>query len=315
MKIPRRITEINERKQLFIDSRRDQLEKSVIKLQSDLLNRLLMEVIPELDTKDGMILDTTKNYRILTGLDKVYKDFTLSSLSTILSEVSVSTTGILKIGKTYYNAILSDELKSTFGKIVDATANKMNLRIGLNGGNIVSGGFLESIIKDSSTGSQIKNFVSKSVTGQSETKEFIKGLSSLVTGQDKPGLLEKQYERYAYDLYQQYDSAYNGSIAEQLGLRYFLYQGGLVGDSRDFCAAHNDKVWSIEEADTWKDWTPSKGEYPPDYKVKQKSIYEVPSYLGYPGYQPLIDRGGYRCRHSISFISDELAQDLRPDLK
>jgi hypothetical protein len=41
----------------------------------------------------------------------------------------------------------------------------------------------------------------------------------------------------------------------------------------------------------------------------------VPSYLGYAGYQPLIDFGGYRCRHGIGWISDELAQDLRPDLK
>jgi len=37
--------------------------------------------------------------------------------------------------------------------------------------------------------------------------------------------------------------------------------------------------------------------------------------MAYPGYDPLVDRGGYNCRHQLSFISDELAFKLRPDLK
>ena len=88
----------------------------------------------------------------------------------------------------------------------------------------------------------------------------------------------------------------------------------MIDDSRDFCAAHNNKVWTIEESKEWINWTPSKGEYPMDYTVKAKDLYSVPGYMSYPGYDPLLDRGGYNCRHSLGFISQDLAFKLRPEL-
>jgi hypothetical protein len=315
MKVPRRISELLNQKQDFIDRNRDKLEKSVIKLQSQLLDKLMSEIYPELDVVNGVIQDTKKNYQILTGIDKLYKNFNSSSLTNVASQVSGTTSGIITLGETYFKTALASQLTSSFANVLKTTAQKMDLRIGLNDGKIVSGGFLESLIKDTTLENQIKNFVSKSVTGQAATKDFIKGLSAIVTGDEKPGGLEKQYQRYAYDLYQQYDRAYNGSLADQLELNYFIYQGGLVEDSRDFCAAHNNKVWSREESETWMFWTPVQGEYPAGYKIKQKDIYSVPSYLGYPGYQPLIDFGGYRCRHGIGWISQELAEELRPSIK
>jgi hypothetical protein len=123
--------------------------------------------------------------------------------------------------------------------------------------------------------------------------------------------LERQFQRYAYDLYQQYDAAYNLTLGNEFGFNYFIYQGGLVEDSRDFCAAHNNKVWSKEEAEKWSEWTPAEGIYPEGYEVKAKNIYEVPSYMNYIGYDPLIDRGGFNCRHSLGWIADDIAVDMR----
>jgi hypothetical protein len=57
------------------------------------------------------------------------------------------------------------------------------------------------------------------------------------------------------------------------------------------------------------------GEYPAGYEVKVKMVSEVPSYMNYPGYDPLVDRGGYNCRHQLGYISEELAYKLRPELK
>ena len=314
MRPPKRISEILNRKQDFIDSNRSKLEASVVKLQDKLLNDLLSEIIPELDIKDGVITDNTKNYRLLSGLDNIYKDFTSVSNSIITSQVVKVTTGLSEIGTEYFKLVLNEDMLTRFDKVVSTTINKMNLRIGLKDGQSIKGGFLDSIIKDTSTSTSIKNYVSKSVTGQIDSKEFIQGLSKLVTGNEKPGSLERQYQRYAYDLYQQYDRAYNTSLAKEFDMKYFLYQGGLIEDSRDFCVAHNNKVWSIDEAADWDKWMPWMGEYPANYVVKGDP-YEIPSYLGYPGYQPLVDFGGFNCRHGIGFISDELAAQLRPNLK
>jgi hypothetical protein len=315
MKVPTRITEILKEKQEFINKNRDKLEKSVIKLQDQLLSQVLAEVIPSLDVKDGVILETTHNYRILADLDKVYKDFTKISTSLVGGQISTTNSTLIEFGKKYFTVVLGENITARFDKIVAGTAKLMNARIGLEGGEMVRGGFMESFLADKTLGMQIKNYVSKSITGQIDTKEFIKGLTKIINGDEGPGGLEKQYQRYAYDLYQQYDAAYNSKLAEEFEMNYFVYQGGLIDESRDFCAAHNNKVWSREEAEDWSTWTPSLGEYPEGYEIRSKTPNETPSYLGYPGYVPLVDRGGYNCRHMLGWISDAMAYDLRPELK
>jgi hypothetical protein len=323
MKIPHRISDIISRKQDFIDQHRDRLEKTVIKLQSDLLDKVIAEIVPQLDIKDGLITDSTHNYQLLGDMDKVYKDFTNMSSSLIANQMSGVTNGLVNLGKSYFTVALTDDLVKRFDKIVDATTKKMNIRIGLDGGQLVRGGYLESFLKDQTLGTQIKNYIAKSVTGQIDTKDFISGLTDLVKGVphiDKngdtiqTGALEKQFQRYGYDLYQQYDAAYNSTLAQEFDMNYFIYQGGLIKDSRDFCAAHNNNVYSKEEAAEWVNWVPSMGVYPPGYVVKQKDNSH-PGYMDYPGYTPLVDRGGYNCRHMLGYISDELAFSLRPDLK
>jgi len=314
MKVPRRITDLLNRKQEFIDFNRDKLEKSVIKIQSKLLDQINATIIPQLDVKDGLLLDTTNNYRLIGELDKVYNDFTNISSKLITAQVSGVTKGLVDMGKNYFSAVLP-ELGKRFENIISATAKKMNLRIGLANDVAFRGGFLDSIIKDPSLNTQIKNYIGKSVAGQIDMKEFIKGLSEIVNGDKGTGALEKQYQQYAYDIYQQYDAAYNAALSDEFGMKYFIYQNGLVVDSRDFCAAHDGKVWSKDEAVLWPKWTPSKGEYPEGYEVKAKDLYSVPGYMNYIGYQPLIDRGGYKCRHVLGYISDDLAFDLRPELK
>jgi hypothetical protein len=157
---------------------------------------------------------------------------------------------------------------------------------------------------------------SKAVTSNMNLKDYTKALKEMIVGSEEyKGGLERQFARYAYDLYQQYDAAYNLTLGNELDFNYFIYQGGLIEDSRDFCAAHNNKVWNREEALKWPQWTPADGEYPAGYEVKQKDIYAVPSYLAYPGYDPIIDRGGYNCRHALGWISEDIAFDMRPDLK
>jgi hypothetical protein len=133
-------------------------------------------------------------------------------------------------------------------------------------------------------------------------KDYVKQLRGLITGVDqKTGALERQFQRFAYDLYQQYDRAYNMQIGNEFGFNYFVYNGGLVVDSREFCIEHNGNVYSMDEAKEWINWvSPTTG--------------EKPSYMNYPGYDPMIDFGGYNCRHFPGWIPDELAIKMRPEL-
>lgn len=314
MKIPKRIVKLLTARQEYIDTQRDKLERFVLRSQNKYVNALLKDVYVELDVVDGKITDSVHNYRVLNSIDSIEKTFNRLFAEELSGQIIGTTTGLIELGRNYFAIALTEELGARFEKVVSSTAAKMDLRIGVKGGKIVRGGFLESMISNNSVETQVKNFISKSIAGQINTKDFISGLSNMITGGGDKGALEKQYSRFAYDLYQQYDAAYNSSLAEEFDMNYFIYQGGLIDASRDFCAAHNNKVFHRSEADDWYTWTPAQGEYPPGYEVKSKNIYEVPSYLDYPGYQPLIDRGGYNCRHMIGWISDTLAKDLRDDL-
>lgn len=310
MKIPKRIAEILKRKQDFIDAQRGRMEETVIKLQSDLLSDIVAQMIPELDVKNGLIQDTSKNYRLISQLDKTYKLFQVSSSGVIIAQVIGTTEKITQLSNDYFNTLLFKEgipltniLSENFNKITESANKLTNLRLGLDGGKLVRGGFLKSFFDSNTLGTDLKQITSHAVTSNMDMKDYVKMLNDKIIGTQKTtGGLERQYQRYAYDVYQQYDAAYNQKLGNEFGFSYFIYQGGIIRDSREFCVEHNNKVYSIDETKDWCDWvSPTTG--------------EKPTYMCYEGYDPLIDRGGYNCRHALGWIGDELAFQLRPDLK
>ena len=316
MRLPRRIEDVIKRKDEFIIRREASLDKSVVRLQNMLISKLTREIIPMLDVKDGKIRNTLRNYQLLQSLDRVYKDFGTTQRLVFVTEIGDTARGLTMLNKQFFTVTMGAALPEKFGRILAATEKKMMTAIGIEGGKILGGGYLDSLSANTELIASIKNLMSQSVTSQVRTKDFITSMNDLITGSgEQPGAIENYMKRYAHDLYMQYDRAYATSVAEEVGMKYFYYIGGIIEDSRDFCVAHNGKVWTTEEAAKWKDWTPAMGKYPEGYKIKQKNHNAVPSYIAeYDGYQPLIHCGGFNCRHHISYIMQELAEEMRPDL-
>ena len=175
---------------------------------------------------------------------------------------------------------------------------------------------LSPIFEISGTLKEIQAIFTKHVLSRADKRECTKEINKLVSGLLPHNWdIDREIEELAHNLYMQHDSAYAFTLAKKTNLKYFIYQGSIIRDSRDFCVAHSRNVWSIEEAEAWTSWTPAKGIYPPDYVVKAEDINSVPSYINYPSYIPLLDRGGYNCRHYLGFIMDSMAFRMRPDLK
>lgn len=316
MRLPKRIADVIQRKDEFIARREASLNKSVVRLQNMLISKLTREIIPMLDTSGGHIRNTLRNYQLLQSLDRVYKDFGTTQRLAFVSEIGDTVVGLTGLNKQFFTVTMGASLPVTFGKVLAATERKMMAAIGIQGGKILGGGFLDSLSANTELLASIKNLMSQSVTSQVSTKDFIAGMNDLITGSgEKPGGIESHLNRYAHDLYMTYDRAYATSLAEETGLKYFIYTGGKVEDSRDFCVAHDGKVWTTDESKKWPEWTPAKGVYPEGYKIKQKDRNAVPSYIAsFDGYQPLIHCGGFNCRHHVAYIMQELAEDMRPDL-
>lgn len=312
MRPPRRISEILKRKEQFLDDIRAKLEGTVLKLQVRLFEEVVAEIIPKLDVKDGILLDNANNYRLISQLDKLYNTFNVQIADTILPQINAGINSIAKLGTEYFGLVLTG-LPERFDKIIEGAKVITDLKIGLRAGKMIRGGQLMSMLKIDPT--DFKNLLSKAVTSQMGMKDFIKVIKENINGSDeRKGLLDRQLKRYAYDVYQQYDASYNKKLAEEFGMKYFVYRGGLVKDSRDFCVCHNDKVFSVEESELWRTWVPDDCDNYPEGWPKAKDLSEHPGYMDYPGYDPLVDRGGFNCRHILGFISDDLAQKLRSDL-
>ena len=121
--------------------------------------------------------------------------------------------------------------------------------------------------------------------------ELRKALSQKVVGNK---LAQKYFSRWTHDLYSQMQRVGANRMRIELGLRFAIYQGGLIATSRDFCEERNRQCFSDEEIMKWKEL---------DWEGKPEI-----------GYNPIIDCGGYNCRHRLDWISDEMAKRLRPDL-
>lgn len=96
------------------------------------------------------------------------------------------------------------------------------------------------------------------------------------------------------DTFAEYDRRLSNEYANQLGLNYFIYQGGEITTTREFCEERAAKVYTREEGIAFDalEWEGKK-----------------------PNNVFFNDCGGYNCRHFLDWISYELAVQLRPDIK
>lgn len=104
----------------------------------------------------------------------------------------------------------------------------------------------------------------------------------------------------------QADREINTEIRQALKLNYAFYQGGTISTTRPFCKVRNNKVFSREEISKFSTSRDKYGGY------ENKSSGELQGKT--KPHNPFLDLGGYNCRHSYDWISDELAAIFRPEL-
>ena len=295
-----------KKKSIILDRYRTSIEKFGITIQSDTIDALMEGVIGKLTIKNGRILNTTANIRALSELDRNMSRLR-ASYQEMINLLGKGFGEIQKLNGEYFS-IAANKSKEIIKKASKASVETLNMRLGIGGnGNLLQSGWLPNLIADTTVLEGVRQILFKNVLSQAKFTDTIKTLKEYVEGTpEKGGAYDRYMKNTLYDIYQQYDAAYSLSMANQLGLRYFIYEGGLVEDSRDFCREHNGHVYTTENAEGWATWVPADSIHIDTFK--QKDEYSIPSYLGYPGYNPLIDRGGYNCRHQLSYISDGIAK-------
>lgn len=279
----------------FIDESSINLGKSYAAAEQWLLNRILRDVLPELDVVDGKLKNTNSNINIVTSkLNKVFNTLRTGRNKDIVKQVLKDMDGIRKSNNQYFN-LVGDLVGEKFDNAAGRVETIMQKSLGFNpDGTLKANSFIDSISSNDAINKNLREIAIRQIQGGNTIKDFTAELEqSIVTDKDGLGVLNKFYKQTIDDRYVQYDRAEAKSFADELRMQAFIFSGGKVTETRRFCCQRNGLVFTRDEAQHWSSlkW---------DGKNK--------------GYVPLIDMGGYNCRHSPQWISNRVALRRRPDL-
>lgn len=120
-----------------------------------------------------------------------------------------------------------------------------------------------------------------SITSGASMADMIDAVSDSIIGLKGEGKLLSYVKRISYDAFAVNDRSYTNIISESLDVQWFRYLGGLISDTRTFCAERNGKYFSKQEIKAWasKDWQGKRA------GTNGETIFNF--------------AGGYSCRHSI----------------
>ncbi|HYH16736.1 MAG TPA: hypothetical protein VD794_16005 [Flavisolibacter sp.] len=272
----------------------NQLDKSVIDTQSELSRVVINDFVDKLDTdENGNIKNTQANRSRLALFDGIYRRFNQNTGIEVIKTIADGVGQMIDFNKGYFSLFEEETKLLPINKQVTETIETW---LGVTDrGRIVENGYLDTLVKDSTVKNQIKNMMVTAIIGQQGYNAAKKQVKEYVEGnKEKTGGLERYYRNFVTDTYSVVDRTISKQYAEKLKLNYYIYEGGLVRESRAFCKKRNGQVFTSEEVSAFD---PSK---------------EGISLM--PGYDPFLHLGSWGCRHHLNPINYTVAKALRPDL-
>lgn len=131
--------------------------------------------------------------------------------------------------------------------------------------------------------------LSSAIQSGASRQDLIDTLRVIVQGDNEiDGRLLRSTRLVVSDAFALSDAAVTETIAENLGLEWYLYTGGLIDTTRPFCKARNGKFFHKTEVEKWANLTWS-GKMP---NTNEKTIF--------------LTRGGYNCQHSLLPVSESI---------
>lgn len=132
-----------------------------------------------------------------------------------------------------------------------------------------------------------RNAIADAIQTGASRQQLIETLRFLVQGDDEiDGRLLRSTRLVVSDAFAISDRVVTNEIADQLGLQWYLYAGGLLDTTRPFCKARNGKFFHRKEIESWasEDWSGKMA------NTDSKTIFVV--------------AGGYNCQHSLLPVSE-----------
>jgi len=283
-----------ELKTKLLEKIEEKVAASVSNYQAKMFEVLLVEYLSRFEVVDGRIVSSKRNVKLLTEIDAVFDSLVEIMYRDVLGPLAKGMIEASELSIEYYKALgfEASKIKEVIKGIV-----AVRDMIGIDAKGVAKpGGYIHRVARTEEVRLRLQSFVINNVTSRAPFLEFQKGFKRLIKGSSRdkvPGAIERYFDQYVYDTVGAVDAAFNSQVAKELDLKYFLYAGSLIKTSRKFCRKRAGKVFSTEEVEKWKD--------DPDLIDKKTK----------DSYRPLIERGRYRCRHYIKYITEGLHKRLK----
>lgn len=303
-----RLKELAAQKHDFIDSQLTALEAIINQAALSLTESLFTDFLSKLSTIDGDLTSDSANVNKVNLIERIWQQYQQSSGFKIVTAFVSDLQELVQLGGKYYTELIPSQVAS---KDIEAIINKrLGLKIEGKDWTPEPKGYIASLMNDRTIVTDIKQIAYKDVIGKNGYESLKKSLNTYLVGEgEDPSAFYKFHKQFAFDTYSSVDRLNSKMHADRLKLRYFLYNGGTVKDSRIFCVERHGKCFSTEEAEGWKDLigktTMVQG------KTKMVKAPIGPIVEDAATYNPITDLGGIYCRHSADFVSDEIADGLR----
>lgn len=257
----------------------DKYAKAIFRVQEELYDNLTL-ILKELELDNsGYIKQSATNRKILRDAQAEF-DATLSS-SIYKSSLEEHLKAIPKINEL--NTLYFKSIESSF------VPNKNFLK-SLQVQTIKS---VNELILQDGVRAQIKiplnRILEQNVNTGGSYKGMLQQVRDFIVGNDKvEGRLYRYATTYTSDILFQYSRSFQQSITADLGLTWYLYSGGLIDRSREFCIERTGKFFTHKEVESWAklNW---KGKDP---LTTESSIFVL--------------CGGFSCRHQLIPVSESI---------
>jgi hypothetical protein len=292
-----------------LDQRQRDRIRQLKGIERTLFETLIRKLTDNLNIADGVIQTSKGSASINRIVDEAFrelnrgalKDFRLQYVNDVFS--IIGNNDVYNQANAESNTGIGDK---RFRSIRSQVDRYMRKSIGLDSsGKMIPGGYLDRLFGSDEVRTPIKEALNAGVRAGKPMSLLVKELQTITVGaKEVNGALRQYFEPFVLDQYQKFDRASNDAYAGKLGMDTFIYVGGLIETSREFCEKHNGKVFTIEEANE---------QWPKDPTLPRTSAERKSGTL--VGYDPTKDLGRWNCRHRTRYIARTLAEQLRPDLK
>lgn len=155
-------------------------------------------------------------------------------------------------------------------------------------GSVIAGGYLEANLRSPGHAQAISRRISEAIAGRLPLRDFVRTFRQEFNRPGSALNAEHHYNRFARDLYHEFDRMVQNEYAQQLGLTHVIYAGTVKDNTRPFCERRVNNIYTAEELNKWNNQ---------QWKGKKPGPVQV-------------NLGGYNCRHTLSWVTEETAQAI-----